>query len=127
MSKLLFSVVETPMHPGCSNIYQQYGFEEVRLNSIRSTIKEIKKRQPDILVAEFLYGYSNNYSGVHISNLDVLLVSLKKYSPNTKVVTLTKKSEQHFMARLPKVHPISKVLLYPLSPNNIIEMLKELS
>ena len=53
---------------------------------IRNALKRLKREAPDFIVAEFFYGYGNNYAGVHISNLDVLLYSLQKYAPRAKVI-----------------------------------------
>ena len=90
---VLFSVIESPVHPNFSNLYQGLGIQEVRLSSIRKALAQLKKQQPDYIVAEFFYGYGNNYAGVNISNLDVLLSSLQKYAPAARVIVLVDKAE----------------------------------
>ena len=50
-------------------------------------ISQLRKRPPDFIVTEFFYGYGNNYAGVNLSNLDVMLSSLPKYAPLTRQFT----------------------------------------
>ena len=86
--KTLFSIIESSGHPNASELYDSLGIKETKITSMRKAIAALKKQQPDYIVAEFFYGYGNNYAGVNISNLDVLLYSLQKYSAHTKVIVL---------------------------------------
>ena len=69
----LLSVVESPAHPDFSSVYAKHGLDQARVNSMRKAISEAKRLKPAYVVGEFFYGYGNNYAGVNISNLDVLL------------------------------------------------------
>ena len=111
--QLLFSVIESRFHPRFSDLYARLGIKEVQLNSIRKTINKLKKDQPDFVVAEFFYGYSNNYAGVNISNLDVLLVSLRKYSDKTKLIVLVDKKEIQYVDKLTEIYPLYAVIPQP--------------
>ncbi|MCW8900154.1 MAG: hypothetical protein OQK75_08335 [Gammaproteobacteria bacterium] len=84
----------------------------------------MKKQKPDFIVAEFFYGYGNNYAGVNISNLDVMLCSLQKYAPDAKVVILVEKSERKYVDNLVERFPIHAVLQYPVSAKMMSENLK---
>ena len=92
-TKTLFSIIESSGHPNFTELYNSLGIEEIKINSMRKTISMLKKQQPDFIVAEFFYGYGNNYAGVNISNLDVLLYSLQKYSADTKVIAYSGHSD----------------------------------
>ncbi|MBT8438161.1 MAG: hypothetical protein KJO91_00425, partial [Gammaproteobacteria bacterium] len=85
-SATLFSIIESPLHPDFSEVYKRSGIQEVKLRSTRKAISELKKQTPDYVVAEFFYGYGNNYAGVNISNLDVFLYSLQRYAPQARVI-----------------------------------------
>ena len=91
-SSIIVTVVESPFFPDFSDLYQHKGLLESRVDSIRKAISLIKKQPAAYIVVEFFYAYSTNYSGIYKSNIEVLLVSLLKYSPNTKVIVLSKKS-----------------------------------
>lgn len=111
---LLFSIVESPTHPPLSEYYQQRGIEELRLTSTRKAINALKTRKPDFVVAEFFYGYGNNYAGVNICNLDVFLYSLQKYAPEAKVIVFVDKEEKKFTTKLAELFPIHGILPYPI-------------
>ncbi|MBT4837072.1 MAG: hypothetical protein HON94_06970 [Methylococcales bacterium] len=121
-NKTLLSIIESPSHPNFTDLYQQLGFQETQLTSIRKANNWLKKQQPDFIIAEFFYAFGNNYSGVHISNLDVLLVSLQKYSPNTKIIILVDKTQAKHVDHLKSIFPLHAVLQFPIA----IEQIKSL-
>jgi hypothetical protein len=82
---------------------------------MRKALAQLKKQPPDFIVAEFFYGYGNNYAGVNISNLDVLLYSLQKYAPKARVIVLVEKSERVYVDKLNDIIPLHDILLHPLS------------
>lgn len=118
--KTLVSIVESTMHPNYSHFYHKKGLLETRVNSIRKAITLVKKQPVDYLVAEFFYAYSTNYSGVHKSNLDVLLISLMKYSPLTKVIVLVLKEEEKYVSVLDELNfPLHAVLVHPVNKSDL--------
>ncbi|MEN8213516.1 MAG: hypothetical protein ABFR19_04050 [Pseudomonadota bacterium] len=120
----LLSIVESPAHPNLSTHYQQLQISEHRVNSVRNALKHLKRENPDFIVAEFFYGYGNNYAGVHISNLDVLLHSLPKYAPHAKVIVLVSKAEYQYVEQLHRIYPLHGVLQYPVQPQDIVALLE---
>lgn len=119
----LFSIIESPQHPKFGSLYAGLGFEEVKPRSVRDAIKQLRKQQPSYLVADFIYGYGNNYAGVNICNLDVLLSSLQKYSPDTLVIVLAQREEQRYVTKLGELFPLHRVLFYPVSDTQIEDAL----
>jgi hypothetical protein len=117
--KLLFSIIESPLHPDFSVLYRKLGIEEVKLGSMRKAISALKSRTPDIVVAEFIYGYGNNYAGVNVSNLDVFLYSLQKYSRDSAVIVMVDKSEVQYVDKLSALFPIHAVLQHPVQEQDM--------
>lgn len=103
------------MHPDFSSVYQRADIQEVKLRSMRKAIGELKKQTPDYVVAEFFYGYGNNYAGVNISNLDVFLYSLQRYAPQARVIVMVDKSERQYVDKLNDIFPLHAVLQHPVS------------
>ena len=114
-AKTLFTIIESATHPNFSELYNTLGIQESRFNSMRKAISALKKQQPDFIVAEFFYGYGNNYAGVNISNLDVLLYSLQKYSADTKVIVLVDKDEFKHVDKLNKIIKLHDVFKFPIN------------
>lgn len=121
MSRLtILSIIESPTHPKLSSLYQQLGAREIKVNSTRNAIKALKTHKPDFIVAEFFYGYGNNYAGVNVSNLDVLLSSLPKYSPDTKTIVFVEKEETQYISKLHQLYPLHGAFLHD-TPDYVIE------
>ncbi|MCK5901992.1 MAG: hypothetical protein KAG28_02490 [Cocleimonas sp.] len=115
MSRQLFSIIESSRHPNFIALYQKLDIQEHCFNAMRKMIKQLKTHQPDYIVAEFFYGFGNNYAGVNISNLDVMLYSLQKYAPETKVIVLVDKAERQYVDKLNDIIPLHAVLVRPFS------------
>jgi len=118
-ARRLFSIVESPMHPDFSALYKRLGIEESRFGSMRKAISALRTQTPDLVVAEFIYGYGNNYAGVNVCNLDVFLYSLQKYSGNTGIIVLVDKSEYQYVGKLAALFPLHAVLQYPVREQDI--------
>ncbi len=118
---LVYSIVDSPAHPLVGPLYRQRGIEEEVFNSTRKAIGRIKQQPPDCLVAEFRYGYSNNYAGVNVSNLDVLLMGMQRYAPDTRVIVLVSKQEVEYVDLIKPIFPLHAVLIYPVTPEQIVE------
>ncbi len=121
----LLSIIESPTHPGLSSLYQRLGISEHKVNSVRNALKLLKREAPDFIVAEFFYGYGNNYAGVHISNLDVLLYSLPKYAPRAKVIIFVTQSEHQHVGHLNSIYPLHGILQHPLQQSELEALLRE--
>jgi len=123
-SKTLFSIVETPTHPFLSPLYKQLNIEETVFKSMRKVISTIKKTQPDYITAEFFYGYGNNYAGINLSNLDVMLISLQRYSKETKVIVFVDKNELQYVDKLNEILPLHAIIQKPVNKTDMIATLK---
>ena len=121
----LLSIIESPAHPDFSALYRRLGYAEQRVNSQRKAMAAVKKKAPKVIVAEFIYGWGNNYAGINKSNLDILLIHLARYSPETRVIVLVPKDEQRFvdesLRHLP--HQPHAVLVLPVSEEEMEQAL----
>lgn len=113
IAKSIVSIVESPTHPKLSELFRSLGIEEIKLNSMRKAISQIKTQAPDYIIAEFFYGYGNNYAGANISNLDVMLHSLQRYAPSAKVIVIVDKHEKKYIDKLQELFSIYAVVQHP--------------
>jgi DNA-binding NtrC family response regulator len=121
--KTLFSIIESPLHPRLSPLFTRLGFEEVQLTSTRKAVSQLKKQPPDLVVADFVYGYSNNYSGIHISNLDVFLMSMQKFAPGTRVIILAAANELEYAQKMREICPIAAILPFNVTEAELANVL----
>lgn len=94
---------------------------------MRKAISELKRTRPDFVVAEFFYGYGNNYAGVNVSNLDVFLYSLQKYAPQAKVIVFVDKSERKYLDKLPPSLQPQAIFMLPVNREKLHQVLIEWS
>ena len=121
---VLLSIVESPAHPVLSTLYRRLGLEEIRVTSQRKAIAQLKKIHPRFVVAEFFYGYGNNYAGTNVSNLDVFLACLQNYTPDCRVIVLVDKSEGQYVDRLAERFPLHAVLPQPITEGTMQAVLE---
>ena len=124
--KTLFSIIESPLHPKLTDLYQSMGYEELQLTSTRKAVSALKKQKPDLVVADFVYGYSNNYSGIHISNLDVFLMSMQKFAPDAPVVILAAVDELEYAEKMKDICEIAAILPFNMAEARLKEVVAEL-
>lgn len=120
---LIYSIRESPAHPDFSTLYRRLGHEHRVFTAMRKAIAELKKQPPDVVVAEFFYGYGNNYAGVNISNLDVYLHSLGKYAPRAQIVVLVDISQLAHVDKLRAIFDIHAVLTQPVNEQQMADTL----
>ncbi|MBL3527489.1 MAG: hypothetical protein JMN27_08335 [gamma proteobacterium endosymbiont of Lamellibrachia anaximandri] len=120
----LFSILESSSHPDFSALYRRLGIRQIEFHSMRKVMSELKRQRPDIVVAEFFYGFANNYAGINISNLDVLLFSLQKYAPETRVIVLVEKAEREYVDKLNEIFPLYAVLVQPVQASKLERLLE---
>lgn len=122
---LLYSIIESPAHPDFSALYGELGLRELRFPSQRKAIAHLKKEPPDWVVAEFFYGYGNNYAGANVSNLDVFLHSRRKYAPNARVIVLAGPSEFPHVNKLTALFDLHAIERLPLDRERMRKLLCE--
>ncbi|EIC23888.1 hypothetical protein [Thiorhodovibrio frisius] len=112
---ILFSIIESPGHPRLDGLYQRLGIEQVKLASQRKALQALKKTPPDWVVAEFFYGFGNNYAGANVCNLDVLLATLRKQAPTARVIVLVTRDQAGYVPLLAERFPLHAVLTLPVA------------
>jgi hypothetical protein len=113
---LLYDIVESPAHPDLSALADRLGYRRLAFSGQRKAIGSLKRQPPDLVVADFFYGYGNNYAGANVSNLDVLLRSLQRFAPGARIVVLADRSELPHVPKLAALFELHAVVALPASP-----------
>jgi hypothetical protein len=111
--KLLYDVIESPVHPDLARLCDSLDYRRLVFSTQRKAISHLKREPPELLVADFFYGYGNNYAGANVSNLDVLLRSLQRYAPGARVVALADSSQILHVPKLAALFPLHAVVRVP--------------
>jgi len=123
--KTLYALIETPLHPNLTALYQRIGLSVEVFDMARKLHKALQKQAPDYFVGDFIYGWANNYAGTNLCNLDVTLSTLQRFSPQTKVIVFAHPRDALHVAKLAELFPIHAVLKYPVTENEMQSALAE--
>ena len=125
--KQLYTLLESATFLHFPELYATLGIKESRFQSARQFNKAIAKQAPDIILAEFRYGFGNNYAGVNVSNLDVSLYALQRHAPQAKIIVLADKTERPHIPKLKALFRVDIVLNLPCSRPSLKSALQQLS
>lgn len=116
---LLYTYIESPTHPQLPDVFPKLNIDARRFSSLRKLMQALKKQTPNIVLVEFFYGFSNNYAGANISNIDVLLRNMQMKYPRVKLVIISSKEEAKYVEKLVEIFPIEALVTQPITPNNL--------
>jgi len=120
---LLYDLVESPVHPDLGPVARRLGYERLVFTSQRKAIAALKRQPPAVVVADFFYGYGNNYAGANVSNLDVLLRSVQRFAPAARIVVCADRQELPHTDKLAALFELYAVLPIPATAAVIDEAL----
>jgi hypothetical protein len=112
---LLYDIIESPGHPDLGPVARELGYERLAFASQRKAIAALKQQPPSVVVADFFYGYGNNYAGANVSNLDVLLRSVQRFAPAARIVVCADRHELPHTDKLAALFELHAVLPIPAS------------
>ena len=119
----LLSIVELGGYPNFSAVYQRNGFEVVSVSSSRKAISAIKKKIPDVIVAEF--NYQSDFRD-RTSSLESVLAAVARF-PRTKMIIFYEKEMQHQLEKLLGQFNVFKVLPYPIEEVTLQAVLQSIN
>lgn len=122
---LLFDIIESPMHPDLGSLCTELGLQRQVFTQQRKALAQLKHRPPQLLVADFFYGYGNNYAGANISNLDVLLHSVRRFAPDARVVVMAEPGERPHLSKLAELFELHATITLPADPAILREALTD--
>jgi DNA-binding NarL/FixJ family response regulator len=116
---LLYDIIESPTHPGLSALADELGYERLAFGAQRKALASLKRQPPDLVVADFFYGFGNNYAGANVSNLDVLLRSLQRFAPAARVVVLADRDQIGHVPKLASLFALHAVVALPATREDL--------
>lgn len=117
--KRLLSIVEQGGYPLYDTIYQQAGYQVTMVETMRKAVSSIKKKLPDVIVAEF--NFQSDFRD-RTSSLETLLASIQKY-PDTRVVVFYDRENTDKLNLLLAARAVHIVLSYPIDEDALLAAL----
>lgn len=107
---LLLAVSEIGGYPNYTPLYEELGYEVVTETSMRKVLKLLKKRTPDVIVAEF--NYQSDFRD-RTSSLESMM-SVVQRTNNTRVIIFYDKEHEAQLAKLQARYDITVTLAFPI-------------
>ena len=111
----LLAILELGGYPNLTPLYQRLGFETELVNSQRKAQAVLKKRLPDVIVAE--YNFQSDFRD-RTSNLETLMARLQRH-PQVKVIAFYQREYQHKFDNLCGRFPIFEAIPFPVDSDQV--------
>jgi hypothetical protein len=116
----LLAIIELGGYPNFTPLYKRLGFDAELLSSQRKAQAALKRRIPDVIVAE--YNFQSDFRD-RTSNLETLMARLQKH-PEVRVVCIYQPEYQHKLDALRERFPVFAALPLPVSEAAMEEVLR---
>jgi DNA-binding NtrC family response regulator len=116
----LLSIIELGGYPNLVPLYQRLGFEVEVVNSQRKARSLIKKRCPDVIVAE--YNFQSDFRD-RTSNLETLMAVLQRH-PDVRVVVFYLPEQAEKLALLASRFPLYAEIPFPVTAEKVEQVLR---
>ena len=106
----MLSIIELGGYPNFTPLYESLGYEVVVATRMRKALGFLKKRQPDVIVAEF--NFQSDFRD-RTSSLESLLAAVQRF-PEVRVIVFY---DQEFTMQFDKLRarlPVYKALTFPV-------------
>ena len=119
----LLAIIELGGYPNLAPLYKRLGFDTEIVNSQRKAQAALKKRIPDVIVAE--YNFQSDFRD-RTSNLETLMARLQKH-PQVKVVVFYQREYQHKFDNLLARFPVFEAIPFPVDEARVEAALRRTS
>ena len=119
--KLLLSIVELGGYPDFAPLYRELGYEVAVETRMRKAIGFLKKRKPDVIVAEF--NFQSDFRD-RSSNLESILAAVQRL-PDIRVLVFYEKEFSPQFEKLRARLPVHQALAFPVDKSALRNSLLE--
>jgi DNA-binding NtrC family response regulator len=107
----LLAIIELGGYPNFTALYRRLGFDVELLSSQRKAQAALKRRLPDVIVAE--YNFQSDFRD-RTSNLETLMARLQRH-PEVRVIAIYQPDHKHKLDSLLQRFPLFETLPLPVS------------
>ena len=119
---LLLAVSEIGGYPNFTPMYEKLGYQVITETSMRKVLKLLKKKTPQIVVAEF--NYQSDFRD-RTSSLESMMSVIQRNSA-TKVIIFYDTEHKGQLAKLEARYVLSKTLSFPILEADLQQAITEL-
>ncbi len=119
-SPRLLHILELGGYPDFTPLYRSLGYVPELQGTMRKALKSIKKRMPDVIVAEF--NFQSDFRD-RTSQLESLMASIAR-APQVKVIVFHDREQAHLFERVRSRFDFHEVLVYPIKEEELAAALR---
>jgi len=123
LPKRLLSIIELGGYPNFRPVYESLGFEVVVETRMRKALAGIRKRRPDVIVAEF--NFQSDFRD-RSSSLESMLAVVQQ-QPDIRVIVFYDEEYRVQLDRLCNRLPVYRALPFPVAEAELRALLQDLS
>ncbi len=116
----LLAIIELGGYPNLMSTYRRHGFDVEVVNSQRKARSLLKKRLPDIIVAEYIF--QSDFRD-RTSNLETLMAVLQRH-PEVKVIVFYLPEQAPKLAMLEQRFPLFAKIPFPVTEQAVADALQ---
>jgi DNA-binding NtrC family response regulator len=117
----LLTIMELGGYPDFSDIYRAAGYEPLMERNMRKALGVIKKKKPQVIVAEF--NYQSDFRD-RTSSLETLMAVVQRM-PETRVIVFYEQNQAQAYERVTSRFPIHASLCFPIDRDELSRSLEE--
>jgi CheY-like chemotaxis protein len=120
---VLLSIVELGGYPDFTSLYESFGYQVVKAESVRKAIKLIRQHKPLVMVAEF--NFQSDFRD-RTSSLETLVSSAQGVTDVSMIVFYEKESESQYQ-RFLQAFEVASSLTFPVDETQLKQALQRIS
>jgi len=119
---VLLAIIEIGGYPDFTTLYEGFGYEVIKTESVRKAVKLIRKHKPVVMVAEF--NFQSDFRD-RTSGLETLLSSTQGVTDASMIVFYEKEFAEHYQ-RFLQSYQVAASLTFPVDETLLRQVLADL-
>ena len=119
---ILLAVIEIGGYPDFTSLYESFGYQVIKTESIRKAVKLIRKHKPAVMVAEF--NFQSDFRD-RTSGLETLLSSTQGVTEANVIVFYEKEFASHYQ-RFLQSYEVAASLAFPVDEVQLRQALTDI-
>jgi hypothetical protein len=119
---ILLAIIEIGGYPDFTSLYESFGYQVIKTESIRKAVKLIRKHKPAVMVAEF--NFQSDFRD-RTSGLETLLSSTQGVTDASMIVFYEKEFAAHYQ-RFLQSYEVAVSLTFPIQEAQLRQALADI-
>jgi hypothetical protein len=116
---VLLAIIEIGGYPDFTTLYEGFGYEVIKTESVRKAVKLVRKHKPVVMVAEF--NFQSDFRD-RTSGLETLLSSTQGVTDASMIVFYEKEFAEHYQ-RFLQSYQVAASLTFPVDETLLRQVL----